>query len=226
MAYFRELPEINYVSLLPNRNRNDERILVKNIFKRAKLREDLNQSITVFDYYQIEYDTRPDTVAHEVYGDSELDWIILITNNITNLRNQWPISQNDLHNYMIEKYGETGITGVHHYETTEVKDQYSRILLKAGLVVDPDYKFRYTYRGVGGSEDRTSQVIESNPVQVITNLAYEQRKNDAKRQIRILKPDFVSAIVQDLRNVMKYNRSTQYINNERSESYNPRVSGV
>ena len=66
MAYFRELPEINYVSLLPNRNRNDERILVKNIFKRAKLRQDLNQSITVFDYYQIEYDTRPDTVAHEV----------------------------------------------------------------------------------------------------------------------------------------------------------------
>lgn len=223
MGYFRELPEINYVSLLPNRNRNDERILVKNIFKRAKLRQDLDQSITVFDYYQIEDNTRPDTIAHKIYGDSELDWVVLITNNITNLRDQWPLSNNDLHNYMIEKYGETQTTGVHHYETTVVKDQYSRILLKAGLVVDKDYKFRYTHRQ---SNNNTTQSIESNPVQIITNLAYEQRKNEAKRQIRILKPDFLSAVVQDLRNVMKYNRSTQYINKEKSESYNPRTFGV
>ena len=48
MAYFRELPNINYVSLLKDKSRNDERLIVKNIFKRAKLRSDVDQGITAF----------------------------------------------------------------------------------------------------------------------------------------------------------------------------------
>ena len=54
MAYFDELPNIAHPSLLPRSNKVEDRIIVKNIFKRAKLREDVDQAITAFNYYQIE----------------------------------------------------------------------------------------------------------------------------------------------------------------------------
>ena len=100
MSYFRELPNISYISLLPNQNRSDERIEVKNLFKRAKLRTDLDQSITSFDYYLIEDNERPDIIAGKVYDNTDLDWVILVTNNITSIRNQWPLSNNELYNYL------------------------------------------------------------------------------------------------------------------------------
>ena len=137
MAYFQELPNIAYPSLLPNRNKSEDRIVVKNIFKRSKLRDDVDQAITAFNYYYVKQGMRPDMVAKEIYSDSELDWIILTTNNITNIRNQWPLDHNDLHEYMLEKYGsETNILGIHHYETREVLDEYNRVVIPAGVEVE------------------------------------------------------------------------------------------
>ena len=223
MAYFREFPNINYVSLLPDRNKNEERILVKNIFKRAKLRSDIKFGITMFERYQVEENMRPEAIANRIYQDPELDWVILLVNNITNVRDQWPLSNNDLYNYMLDKYGQTGLTDAHHYETVELKDSDGRIMLQGGLVVDDEFKFRYSVRKSNGDLTDPDNI---NPVQVITNLAYEQRENDKKRQIRILKPAFVAGVVNDLRNVMKYNRSTQYVNRNTIKTYNPRISGV
>ena len=96
MAYFNELPNISYPSLLPRSNKAEDRIIVKNIFKRAKLRDDVEQAITAFNYYQIEDGMRPDMVAERLYNDPELDWVVLTSNNITNVRDQWPLSHNDL----------------------------------------------------------------------------------------------------------------------------------
>ena len=98
MAYFRELPNISYISRLPDVSSNEEYITVKNLFKRAKLRTDVVNIITAFNYYQVEDNQRPEVVASKLYGDPELDWVILITNNITNVREQWPLSNNDLYN--------------------------------------------------------------------------------------------------------------------------------
>ena len=213
MAYFRELPNINYVSLLKNKSRNDERLIVKNIFKRAKLRSDVDQGITAFEYYDISENMRPDVIAQNIYGDPELDWIILVTNNITNIRDQWPLSNNDLQNYMVEKYGVTGLTNVHHYETTELKDDNNRILIESGLQVDGNFTFKV--------KDKTY-----NPVQQVTNQQYEVNRNEEKRRIKILKSEFVSMFITDFRNAMKYSKSSQYINKGLKESYNPNLSGV
>ncbi len=213
MAYFRELPNINYVSLLKDKSRNDERLIVKNIFKRAKLRSDIDQAITAFEYYDISENMRPDVVAQNIYGDPELDWIILVTNNITNIRDQWPLSNNDLQNYMVEKYGVTGLTNVHHYETTELKDDNDRILIEAGMQVDSNFTFQ-----VG---DKTYT-----PVQQVTNQQYEVNRNEEKRRIKILKSEYVSMFITDFRNAMKYSKSSQYINKGLKESYNPNLSGV
>ena len=87
MAYFRELPDISHASLLPKRSRNDERLIIKNIFRRAIMREDIFNSVTTFDYYNIQENMRADTVARVIYDDPDLDWVVLITNNITNVIN-------------------------------------------------------------------------------------------------------------------------------------------
>ena len=218
MAYFEELPDISYVSLLPKTGNNDERITVKNIFKRAKLRTDVDQAITGFSYYQIPENTRPDVVAQNIYGDPELDWVILITNNIMNVRDEWPLSNNDLYDYMLEKYGSVEkLNEINHWETTEIRDDFSRILLRSGLEVDKDFTFTY-------SISNTTYTV--NPTAAVTNEDYEIRKNESKRTIKLLKPQYLSTFIKDMRNIMKYETSSQYINRTTKAAYNPNATGV
>ncbi len=219
MAYFNELPNISYVSLLSAKNKSDERIEVKNIFKRAKLRTDIDQAITAFEYYQIQENTRPDIISEELYNSPEFDWVILITNNITNIRNQWPLDHNDLNSYCLEKYGsDAGVASTHHWETQEVKDRYDRIILEGGLIVDSNFTFTYA------KDDSTSVTLS--PVESISNYTYEQRVNEDKRTIKILKAEYLPAFVTDMRNMMKYSTSSQYIDRTLKVSYNPRETGI
>jgi len=219
MSYFEELPNISYVSLLPNQNRSDERIQVKNLFKRAKLRTDIDQSVTAFDYYQIQDNERPDIIAERIYDSPELDWVILVTNNITSIRNQWPLSNNELYNYCLEKYGSNeNMMATKHFETQEVKDQYGRILLEERLIVDENFTFTYT------KDSNTSETIK--PAQSVSYFTYEQRLNEDKRKIRVLKPSLLPAFITDFRNIMSYDKSSSFISKSLITSYNPRESGV
>ena len=219
MSYFEELPNISYVSLLPNQNRSDERIEVKNLFKRAKLRTDVDQSVTAFDYYLIQDNERPDIIAERIYDSPELDWVILVTNNITSIRNQWPLGNNELYNYCLEKYGsDENIMATHHFETKETKDQYGRVILEGKLIVDQNFTFTYT------KDDNTSETI--NPAQSVSNYTYEQRLNEDKRKIRVLKPNLLPAFITDFRNIMSYDKSSSFISKSLISSYNPRETGV
>ena len=138
MSYFRELPNFEYIANFPNQSFNDDYVVAKNIFKRAKLRSDISSAITAFNYYQIVDNERPDQVAAKVYDNAELDWVILITNNITNINQNWPLDNNSFYKYLIDKYGsDEELTKTHHYETIEDKDEYGRILIPGGLQVDP-----------------------------------------------------------------------------------------
>ena len=219
MAYFEELPNIAHPSLLPNRNKIEDRIIVKNIFKRSKLRTDIDQAITAFNYYYVEQGMRPDMVAKDLYGDSELDWVILTTNNILNVRDQWPLEQNDLYEYMLEKYGsDANIGGIHHHETKKIVDEYNRVVIPAGLEVDVNFSFKY--------KNYSNSIVTVNPVSAITNYQYEVKLNDKKRRIKLLKPQFVSTFITDHKNIMRYDRSSDYISSRLKTTYNPRVSGV
>ena len=92
--YFKQVPDFDYVSRLPDAKISDY-ITVKNLFKRGKLADDIFQDLTVFTKYEIKGDDRPDNVAYEYYGSSELDWLVLTCNNIINIQNEWPMLQND-----------------------------------------------------------------------------------------------------------------------------------
>jgi len=138
MPYFRELPNFEYIANFPNQSFNTDYVVTKNIFKRAKLRSDIANAITAFEYYQIVDNERPDQVAAKVYDNAELDWVILITNNITNINQQWPLDNNSFYKYLIDKYGsEEELGKTHHWETVEFKDEYGRIVVPGGYQVDP-----------------------------------------------------------------------------------------
>lgn len=137
MSYFRELPNIQFNNRTKNEISNDEVIVVKNLFKRAKIRDDFSTVATAFEYYSITGDERPDQIAEKFYGDAELDWVILLTNNILDVNNEWPLEVNSFYKYMIDKYGsEEAFTDVHHYETIAIYDSYNREVLPGGLLVD------------------------------------------------------------------------------------------
>ena len=219
MAYFNELPNVSYPSLLPPSNKAEDRIEVKNIFKRAKLRDDVEQAITAFNYYQIEDGMRPDMVAERLYNDPELDWVILTSNNITNIRDQWPLSHNDLYEHMLEKYGsETNIRGISHYETRQVLDEYNRVVVPAGLEVDFNFTFSYM--------NFSNTIVTVNPVVPLTHYEYEVRLNEEKRRIKVLRPEYLNTYISEHREIMEYEESSDYISKRLKGTYNPRLSGV
>lgn len=140
MGYFKELPNLQVSNRTKNDVSNDEVTLIKNFFKRGKLREDIGEISSAFEYYMITGDERPDQIAEKIYGDPELDWVILLTNNITNVQEQWPLNLNSFNKYMIDKYGsEDAYDDIHHYETQSVKDGFGREVFPAGLIVDEEF---------------------------------------------------------------------------------------
>ena len=222
MAYFKELPNISYPSLLPANNRIEDRVIVKNIFRRSKLRTDVDQAITAFNYYYIPEGDRPDVVAENLYNDSELDWVVLTSNNITNVRDQWPLSHNDLHSFMLEKYGsEAKIAEVGIYETREILDEYNRVVMPEGLEVDKDFSFQYL-----NFSGQVIKVLSSQVVAPITNYQLEVRLNEEKRRIRVLKSEFLPVFITDHQRIMKYKESSDFISTKLKNTYNPRISGV
>lgn len=211
MSYFRELPDLEYQSVLPDSNSSTNYVRVKNLFRRVKLRDDLQNIFTFFDKYQIPEGARPDTVAEEIYGKAELDWVVLLASGITSVRDQWPLSDRDIYNYSENKYG-SDLNSIRFYETTEVKDSSGRLILPAGKVVDS------TFTIPSPSDPRVSL----NPVVAISNYEYEVRKNDQKRTIYILKKTYLQAFLNDMRKIMHYEKSSQYINKKLIRTENTR----
>ena len=217
-SYFSEVPNFEYVSRLPDSKISDY-ITVKNFFKRGFLREDIFQNLTFFTKYQIQGNDRPDNVASQVYNDSTLDWLVLISNNIVNIQNEWPISNIDFDELMLEKYGsyDTLFNGIHHYETIEVKDARDVKILNAGLKVESDYSITFF-------DERANQMKTETPTIPVTNYQYEQKVNEDKRNIYLLQPRYLQVVRDDLEDIMTYREgSTQYMSETLKRADNIRL---
>jgi hypothetical protein len=140
--YFRQVPNFEYISRNKGEKYISEYIPVKNLFKRGKLREDIFGNLNFFEKYSIIGDERPDNVAYKFYNDETLDWVILLSNNILNIQSEWPLTQRTFDEVMLEKYGsyENLYSGIHHHETTEVKNSKGFTILKSGLELQPSWK--------------------------------------------------------------------------------------
>jgi hypothetical protein len=217
MTYFRELPNIEYENFLSDSTGSDDYILMKNIFVRGKLRDDLQNVLTIFNKYIIEENERPDQIALKLYGDPGLDWVIRIVGEITNMPNDWPISSQQLYEFCVEKYdGEEGMNAVRYYQTTEVRDNESRVILPAGLTVDKNFTIP--------DPDRQHQGNIINPTQPVTNYAYETNLNDSKREIYVLKKGFIGQFLNDMRDINTYGFNSEFVNPKTLRVANTRVT--
>ena len=215
--YFKKIPDFAYVSRLPNAKIGDY-IIVKNLFKRGALESDILENIAFHTKYEIKGDDRPDNVAYEVYGNSNLDWLVLTCNNIINVQNEWPMLQNDFDNFLLDKYGSyEKVNSTHHYETQEVKNSNDVIIVPKGLQCESDYSVTYfdSYTG------REVTVLSADCTTEVTNYTYEERIENDKRNIYLLKPRYLAIIQDDMEIAMTYQKgSTQYIDPTLKEAEN------
>ena len=215
MSYFRELPDLNYQSPLSTKTSSRSYIRVKNLFRRVKLRDDLNDVFTIFYKYQIPEGARPDTIAEELYGSSDLDWVVILTAGIINLRNEWPLDNRHLYRFVESKYGLENVNNIHHYETKEVKDSNGRVILPAGKRVDSTFSMV--------NPDNANKVnITPNPVIGVTNWEYETLINEEKRSIFLLRRNYLQMYLNDMREIMHYDKSSQFVNRRLVETENTR----
>ena len=314
-SYFKQVPDFEYVNRTKGSQDISNYINVKNLFKRGKIRPDIFGNLSFFTKYKIVGDERPDNIAFKEYNDSSLDWVVLLANNMLNVYDEWPLPQNSLDEILLEKYGtyDELYSGVHHYETVEIKNSKGGVILPGGLETPKTWRtngnyiqaintkinqisgteskiatitmnngikdlvvgsevlinnvsssvyngrfpitsvlkvgdvvIRFTYvlpsipevkqPEIGGTEQVTFTVegtvgtgnayyyeyYDANSyhtipaakmTQAVTNYEYEIKKEDDKRNIYLLKPDYLNVIFNDLDNIMPYKKgAAQYVN--------------
>ena len=216
--YFNLLPDFDYVSRLPDAKISDY-IRVKNLFKKGIIREDIFQDVSFFTKYQIVGDDRPDNVAFKVYGDSSLDWIVLQSNNIVNIQTEWPLSQRNFDRFMLEKYNtyDNLYNGIHHYETIETKNSTGVVIIPGGQQVPSDYSVTFY-------DNKLKQMITSSEKTTVTNYDYEDQIQTDKRNIFLLKREYIPVVRDDIEDIMPYRKgSTQYVSETLKRADNIRL---
>jgi len=160
MAYFSYFPTIGYDV---RGEKNNIRVQnITNVLIRIRKKMNVINS-AFFEQYFISDGDRADTLAHQIYGDSTLHWVVLYANYMTNPYYDWPLPYFDLQKFVAKKYAD--INGVHHYEDTD------------GYEVDSD---------VAGAT-------------AVTNFVYEETKNDEKRTINIIRPEYIQQVLKEFK---------------------------
>ena len=213
-SYFRQLPDLDYPSLANDRTSAYDYRIVKNIFKKAVMRDDIFNEVTAFTKYSIEGDERADQIAYDFYKDSGLDWVILTTNNIVHVRDEWPMSNRDFLTYLNSKYTAQELTNIHHYETKLIRDSSGRLIQPIGLKVPADHSISFLDNG----SLRTETSLTS-----YTFLQHETDLNDAKRNINILRSEYLNLFLEDFANIMEYQESNQFVSENLKKTENPRI---
>ena len=213
MGYFRELPNLRYPSFLSNKSSSLDFVEVKNLFRRAKMRDDLQNNFTIFNKYEIPMGARPDTVAEDLYGSAQFDWVILTVAGIINVRNEWPLNPRDLYDYSLDKYGDA-LNSTRYFQTTEVKDSNGRLVLPKGKVVDSNFTIPKP-----GSPNATL-----NPVVGVSNYDYETIQNDKKSRIFVLREEYLQEFLNDMREIMVYDESSEYLNDRTIQTENTNIT--
>ena len=142
---------------------------ITNVLQRVRLKADFINDRSFFAEYFVQDGQTPESIAYDLYGDSELHWIIMYAQGITNPYYDWPLIYFDLNKFITKKYGVNGSTNVHHYEDNE-----------------------------GYEVDSTASGATA-----ITNFIYEEKLNDKKRNISIMKPEYIRSIIKELKGLLQ-----------------------
>ena len=170
--YFANFPIIPYDSV-----GNGEFKLVTNLLKRVAVRSKVKTNVMIFDTYDVKEGETPETLAHKFYGDSELHWVILLVNDITDRYHQWPMNYIQFLTYVNDKY--TNANATHHYYIEQTSGN-TDIRINIGT-------------------DNTGHAGAT----AVTNLEYEEDRQDQLRQIRVMNPAYVSGFVSEFEKLVR-----------------------
>jgi len=171
MAYFDRFPLMTY-----DIKDNNQYKLLPDILRRVKLRAAIKSGVFLFDKYDVPYGDKPEDVAFKFYGDAELHWVILMTNNVTDRYYQWPMTQPQFQEFLEDKYDNPD--GIHHYEITRTSG-------------------RTTSNGPGDYSHLVECNSDEDGAVSVSNRDYEERLQDQYRQIRLLDPKYITAFTEE-----------------------------
>ena len=177
--YFNAIPKIQYDSM----NTGNPKI-VTNLLRRVAVRAKVRTNTLLFDTYDVKEGETPEIIAHKLYDDPELHWIVLLVNDVTDRYHQWPMNYSQFYQYIADKYD--NIDGVHHYELAQSSG-------------NTDTKIEVYNNSALYTRDDDSY---SNAT-VITNREYEEQQQEIKRQIRLLDPQYVQQFIEEYETLMK-----------------------
>ncbi len=172
--YFSHFPKIKY-----DVSGNGDIINMTDITRRARINPNTLLYSTNYDYYDISNGETPESIAHSYYGDANLHWIVLITNNINDVYTDWPMTVPRLEAFVKSKYDNPD--GIHHYEIYQDSGDTSIVI---ELPNDP------------------AQDIPIDAT-VVTNYDYEEREVEKKRRIRLVRPEYVDTIREEFRKTIR-----------------------
>ena len=171
--YFDSFPVIPY-----DAKGNLEYKDVTNLLRRVGLRAMVRSNTLLYDTYDVKEGETPEIIAHKLYGDAELHWVILLVNDITDRYHQWPMSGGQFLDYINDKYSNPD--AIHHYETTQTSGD-TKVKVEVFNEVDDD-----AYTGLTP----------------ITNREFEEQEQDKRRKIRLLDPSFVEQFIDEYKKLI------------------------
>lgn len=231
--YFKTLPNLEYHSKLVDSNSSLDKTTAKNFFRRGKIRADIFQNASFFTKYSIIGDERPDQVSEKFYGSPLYDWVILTTNNILDVYNEWPLSQQAFYDYLIQKYGsEEEFYQVKYYKTLEVRNSSDQIVQNAGLIVDKTFYDRLAVAGSAALEYYDENLGVTVPkagseiAVPVSFVDYEDEINDNKRNIFILRERYLQNAIDDLEDISTYKQSSDYVSENLKKTDNINITSL
>ena len=176
--YFNEFPRIQYNLSGVNGTTVD----VTDIFRRVKIRSKIDDNVTLFDKYDVIEGEKPEDVAYKAYGDADYFWVVTLVNNIVNRYYDWPLDEYNFQQYVADKYANPD--GVHHYEITQSSGKQTG-----------DGPADYSHKIEVNSDEPGAQSV--------SNIEYERRIQDQKRQIKLLSPKYLGAFENEFVNLIR-----------------------
>ena len=179
MTYFSRFPMMIY-----DVKGNDNYKLLPDILRRVKQRAGIKAGQFIFDSYDVMNGEKPEDIAYKWFGDAQLHWIILMTNNITDRYYQWPMTQPQFAEFLTDKYGAGNEDSAHHYEVTQDSGRTSG-------------------QGPNDYSHKVEVNSDTDNATTITNREYEEREQDKYRSIRLLNQRYVSDFISEFDNLIK-----------------------
>lgn len=151
-----------------------------NIFYRVAMADAIKNDQRAYLPYRIKLGETARDLSQRYYEDSEYFWVIYLMNDMVDIYNDWPKGTDDLKTFVEDKYGSENVSAIHHYETPNGQPRDLRAMRDI-------YEFDVSIKD--------SEIVNAFALTPVTNYQYEERLNNDKRSIKVLRKDYLDSLV-------------------------------